>query len=90
MAQDPENPEATDAELAEMRPARDALPPALDAALVRRGGRPKAEARKVPVTIRLDPHIVGAFRATGPDWQTRMIEAPAEAASKLTVARRLA
>ncbi|MDN3621903.1 BrnA antitoxin family protein [Methylobacterium isbiliense] len=86
MAQDPDNPEAADAELAEMRPAREVPAPALDAALVNRGGRPKAEVRKVPVTIRLDPHIVDAFEATGPGWQTRMNEAPAEAASKLTVA----
>nr|WP_287748291.1 BrnA antitoxin family protein [Methylobacterium sp.] len=90
MAQDPDNPEATDADLAEMRPARDALPPALEPASVLRGGRPKAEVRKVPVAIRLDPPIVDAFEATGPGWQTRMNEALAEAASTLMVARRLA
>ncbi|MGC5781615.1 hypothetical protein [Methylobacterium sp. NFXW15] len=39
IAQDPDNPELTDEQIAQMRPAREALPPALYAALTRR--RPK-------------------------------------------------
>ncbi|EFQ5207035.1 BrnA antitoxin family protein [Salmonella enterica] len=39
--------------------------------LIRRG-RPKATNPKILVTFRCSPEIVGAFRATGDGWQTRM------------------
>lgn len=39
-----------------------------------RRGRPPAEQRKVSTTIRLDPEVVDAFKATGPGWQTRINE----------------
>ncbi|GJD64407.1 hypothetical protein MPEAHAMD_4589 [Methylobacterium frigidaeris] len=55
-----------------MRPASEALPPEVFEALPSRGGRPKAEKRKQLVTLRLDPEVVEAFKATGPGWQTRM------------------
>lgn len=43
------------------------------AALIKRGrGRPKSEAAKVPVKLRLDPDLVAALRATGTGWQTRV------------------
>jgi len=35
-------------------------------------GRPKAEAPKVSVSLRLDPDVVAGFKADGPGWQTRM------------------
>ena len=73
---DDDVPPLTDVELAEMRPARDVLSAAEFAAVtsVRKSarGRPPAVARKVPVTIRLDPDIVEAFKATGDGWQSRM------------------
>ena len=71
IANDPDNPEITEAEFAEMRPASEMLPPALYAKLVSRG-RPKAEVTKVPVKLRLDPVIVDSFKSTGKGWQTRM------------------
>lgn len=37
-----------------------------------RRGRPRAEATKVPLTVRYDAAVVEAFRATGKGWQTRM------------------
>ena len=37
-----------------------------------RAGRPKAEVTKERITIRLSPDVVGAFRATGDGWQTRI------------------
>jgi uncharacterized protein (DUF4415 family) len=39
------------------------------------GGRPRAEAPKQPVKLRLDPDVVEAFKAAGPGWQTRMNDA---------------
>lgn len=35
-------------------------------------GRPKAAVTKERITIRLSPDVVGAFRATGEGWQTRV------------------
>lgn len=67
-----DNPELTDEELARLRTAQEVLPPALFAGLVNRGGRPRAAIRKVPVTLRVDPAILDAYKATGDGWQTRM------------------
>ncbi|MFW6379119.1 MAG: BrnA antitoxin family protein [Guyparkeria sp.] len=39
---------------------------------MRKVGRPKAEATKSRITIRLSPDVVERFRASGPGWQTRM------------------
>ena len=38
-------------------------------------GRPKKNAPKVAVSIRLDPEVLAYFRATGPGWQSRINEA---------------
>jgi uncharacterized protein (DUF4415 family) len=46
-----------------------ALPASLQAKL---RGRPKAAVTKERITIRLSPEVVGAFRATGDGWQTRV------------------
>lgn len=40
-----------------------------------RRGRPKAETRKLALTVRYDADVIAAFRATGAGWQTRMNEA---------------
>jgi len=40
-----------------------------------RRGRPKAESRKLALTVRYDADVVAAFKATGAGWQTRMNEA---------------
>jgi len=37
-----------------------------------RRGRPLLDAPKVSTTIRLDPDVMGAFKATGKGWQTRI------------------
>lgn len=71
---DVDSPELTDAELAELRPASE-MPTEMFEALPRRGrGRPRSENAKVNVTLRLDPRLVDAYKATGPGWQTRMQE----------------
>ncbi len=47
--------------------------------LIRRG-RPKSEAPKQAVSLRLDPEVVDWFRATGSGWQTRINETLRKAA----------
>jgi uncharacterized protein (DUF4415 family) len=42
--------------------------------LIRRG-RPRKPRPKVPVSIRLSPEVVDAFKAEGAGWQTRIDEA---------------
>ena len=45
-----------------------------------RRGRPKAAVTKVSTTLRLDPDVLAAFRATGPGWQSRINTALRKAA----------
>jgi len=41
--------------------------------LIRRGrGRPRLEASKKLVSLRLDPDVIERFRSTGPGWQSRI------------------
>ncbi len=70
-----DNPELTDAEIAELRPDGEGLPAALADAFKRLGGRPKSEAKAVPVSLRVPPDVLAAYKADGPGWQTRMNEA---------------
>jgi uncharacterized protein (DUF4415 family) len=78
---DPDNPPITDAEFKRMKPAREALPALVGdkvagELLKRRGRRPlPADERKVPTTLRLDPDVLDAFKATGDGWQTRANDA---------------
>lgn len=65
IAADPDTHELTDAEMAELRPLSE---------MRRAPGRPKAEATKERVTIRLSPEVTAFFRATGKGWQTRLDE----------------
>jgi uncharacterized protein (DUF4415 family) len=37
-----------------------------------RRGRPKSGSAKKLIALRLDPDIIGRFRATGPGWQSRI------------------
>ena len=83
IAADPDNPELTETDFQQMRPASEVLPPSLYAALTRPRGRPKAAETKVPVKLRLDRHAVEAFKATGDGWQTRMNDVLVAAAKKL-------
>ena len=66
---DPDNPPMTDAELARLRPAAEVHPDLV--AAKRKGGRPKSQAPKVAVSIRLDPDVVEALRSSGDGWQGR-------------------
>lgn len=78
-----DNPIMTEEELAGFRPGPEGLPPDLAAAFKSRGGRPKSEVKRVPISLRVEPEVLEAFKAGGPGWQTRMNEALAEAARRL-------
>jgi uncharacterized protein (DUF4415 family) len=72
----------SDAMLRKMRPAADVVP-AIVAAAKRAPGRPKVENAKVPISLRLHPELVAAYKATGAGWQGRMSAALADGAAKL-------
>ncbi len=72
------NPEWTATTFARARPARDVLPELLQAEaaarLLRPRGRPKSENPRTPISLRLPPETLAAWKASGPGWQTRMAE----------------
>ncbi|MFE1601612.1 BrnA antitoxin family protein [Methylobacterium sp. ID0610] len=85
MAADPDAREMTDEEIAGMRPASEVLPPALFAALTKRG-RPKSPNKRVQVTMRVDPDVLAAYQATGPGWHGRMHDVLARGAKQMATA----
>lgn len=74
---DDDNPEWTEEDFANARPASEVLPPEIAALLVRRPGRPVGSVRsdRRQVTLRLPAHVIDHFRSQGPGWQTRAIAA---------------
>jgi uncharacterized protein (DUF4415 family) len=68
---DPDNPELTAEELANLRPLREILPE-LAESIRRARGRPAQEVHKRQMTVRLDADIVEALKKDGAGWQTRM------------------
>lgn len=79
---DRENPEWTDATMAQARPAAEVLPALFDAqtaqALLKPRGRPPAAVVKERITIRFDADVLEALRSTGKGWQTRVNDAMRE------------
>jgi uncharacterized protein (DUF4415 family) len=73
-----DSPPLTDEMLRSMRPMSETNPE-LIAAVRRYRGEQKAATKKM-VTLRLDPDVVEAFRATGTGWQRRMNDALRKAA----------
>jgi uncharacterized protein (DUF4415 family) len=73
IASDPDAPEATEAQLKTGRPFAEALP-GLAEAIKRSRGRPRVEAPKEAVTLRVAPETLAKFKARGPDWRARMSE----------------
>jgi uncharacterized protein (DUF4415 family) len=67
---DDENPEWTAESFKNASPFS-ALPESLRSTLARRG-RPRKDAPKIAVSIRLSPDVLEQFKATGPGWQTRL------------------
>jgi uncharacterized protein (DUF4415 family) len=75
---DDDNPEWSPEDFAKARPASEVLHdifPKVVADTMLKRGRPLKEVTKAPVSIRLSPDVVEAFRMTGKGWQTRVDEA---------------
>lgn len=76
IAADPDSPELTDAQMAEMRPAAEVMPAPLYAELTKRRGRPPGvKPAKVLVSVRVAPDVLARLRASGPGWLVRAEEA---------------
>jgi uncharacterized protein (DUF4415 family) len=69
---DDDNPEWTAEMFARAGKASEVLPPEVQAAFARARGRPRLDAAKIAVKLRLDPDVVEGFKAGGPGWQTRI------------------
>jgi uncharacterized protein (DUF4415 family) len=67
---DDDTPELTAERAAKLRPAREVLPDYILNQFKRAPGRPKAEAPKQQVTLRLDADLLEHWRAQGPGWQS--------------------
>ena len=66
-------PEPTDEELSKARPFSEVFPGPVQIIGSRRG-RPKLDAAKEAVTLRLSPQALARFKALGEDWRKRMSE----------------
>lgn len=73
IAEDPDDEELTDEQLAQAKPFAEVFPE-LHASIKRSVGRPKLEQAKQAVTLRLSPDTLRKFEALGPDWRARMAE----------------
>jgi uncharacterized protein (DUF4415 family) len=73
-------PELTRERAARLRPAREIFPEEILSQFKRSPGRPRAEAPKRQVTVRLDADLLDHLRAQGPGWQSRMNETLRKAA----------
>lgn len=72
----------SDAEMASARPLADVLP-ALAETLKRSRGRPRSDAPKEAVTLRLSPATIERFKlAAGSDWRAKMAEELETAATR--------
>ncbi|MEO6015553.1 MAG: BrnA antitoxin family protein [Devosia sp.] len=70
---DDDNPEWTEQDFKDARPAEEVLPPHILKAFPKLRGAQKAPT-KIPVSLRLSPDVVEHFKATGDGWQTRIDE----------------
>lgn len=78
-----DNPPLDAATLRNARPAAEVVPHIVDGAK-RRAGRPPLKGKaKVAISLRLDPDILDAFKATGKGWQSRINAALAKSVAEL-------
>jgi Uncharacterized protein conserved in bacteria len=66
-----DNPEWTEEDFRRARPFAEVYPD-LAESIRRARGRPKVEAPKQQVSLRLDPDVIAKFKATGKGWQARI------------------
>ncbi|KRB49855.1 hypothetical protein ASE04_14715 [Rhizobium sp. Root708] len=74
-----DNPEWTEEDLKKARPFAEVFPE-LAESIRRSRGRPAVEQPKRQISLRLDPDVIDAFKATGKGWQGRINEALRKAA----------
>jgi uncharacterized protein (DUF4415 family) len=65
------NPRWTKQTIAQAKPFAEVFPD-LAESIKRARGRPRVEAPKEEVTLRVDPQTPAQFKAKGDDWRTRM------------------
>jgi uncharacterized protein (DUF4415 family) len=74
-----ENPAWTEETFARARKAREVLPTIFEAdtatRMLKPRGRPKSGNARTSISLRLPPDTLARWKATGPGWQTRMVEA---------------
>jgi uncharacterized protein (DUF4415 family) len=73
MPHDPDSPELTAKDFAEMRPASEVLSPDVLNAFKRTRGPQRAPTKR-QVTLRLDEDVLAHFKAGGAGWQSRINE----------------
>jgi uncharacterized protein (DUF4415 family) len=68
-----DNPEWTEEDFRNARPASEVHGPEVLAFLIRQPGRPKMDPAKAKqaISLRLAPDVLDAMRVTGRGWQTR-------------------
>ncbi|MGO4352123.1 BrnA antitoxin family protein [Rhizobium sp. RAF36] len=71
IAEDPDNPEWTEEDFKNARPFAEVFPE-LAESIRRARGRPVVETPKRQISLRLDPDVIDAFKATGKGWQGRI------------------
>jgi uncharacterized protein (DUF4415 family) len=80
---DPDNPFWTEADFRRARPAREVLVeqfgPAMAKRMLRPRGRPKTGTARTSISLRMPTETLARWKATGPGWQTRMVELLAKA-----------
>lgn len=83
---DEDAPELTDAELTSARPMNEVMPRDVFEALTKRKPGQRGPGRtpaKVALTLRIEPDVLQAWRASGEGWQARAREVLAREAPKI-------
>ncbi|WP_112944568.1 MULTISPECIES: BrnA antitoxin family protein [unclassified Rhizobium] len=74
-----DNPEWTEEDFKKARPFAEVFPEFAES-IRRSRGRPAVESPKRQISLRLDPDVIDAFKATGKGWQGRINHALRKAA----------